>query len=828
MLGGRVMNITSNIVKSSVANHHEVIITYEENNQTKQDVIFIQYQEGLTNEKIIKLAEKEFNEKHKVKENKKTFKDIARKHKGLTVAISVVLVAGVITGVTFGVMAGVKAKKVPDDFDKMHEAYKNYLIKTTSVANYGDLSADEIMNKIVIGTRELPDKTKEPIYSSLEKKTISNVETYFIKDIDYEDGSNRDSWPASTHVSQALNLAITAAVRHDPKIQDIATKMTYYWVFNNYRNTNWWQNELGADNNLGSLGLFVYDDLNPKGQAALRGRLAEASFYYRPSLRTHTGANLFDYADITLKSAIISRNKTEFDIAVDRVEDEIDDTHLEGFQTDGSFFQHGQQVQIGSYGKGVIRLGKVLRTMAESSRDFKVEKMKIIENYILRGLQNMTHKGYVNYSAVSREIARENNLSALSNNFNQFDVYLELDAFTQRKELQTFLDNISGGRANDNGLTYFDKAKMIVVNSDGVYMSFKGTAPYLTNTECVNDENQLGLNLSYGTNTCVMDTGKEYFNIFPVWDFSYIPGTTSINVDEPTSNGNPEDCEFYAKDQRILWMRDVYGDQLYEQQLPEPVEQDPAKDYVYSGTESIEKSIADGVAVLMQRSNHHGENDFTVTCIATPNGMVLLGADLSYDGSKTENPDVEGHFTPNSRKLHTTIDQAFTVDDESLSEDKRSFTKGNVVYTLLDKEGQQINVTNSDIKKGYWGRNRALTTDEKDPTKEGVKYIEGKTTTLSIEHDNNRTNAKYAYSIQSQTKVDAGKLFTLVKNFDNNQKVQEVKLPDIEIPGVGTRKRVVVVAYEDIENYLTSLGKTIESLPKGQYQVVTVDVKEQL
>ena len=89
-------------------------------------------------------------------------------NKAITAITSVVLVGGLITGIALGVASIKPNSKVPDDFDKMREAYKNYLIKTSSLANYGDLSADEIMNKIVIGT---DSKTKEKIYSTL----ISNM-----------------------------------------------------------------------------------------------------------------------------------------------------------------------------------------------------------------------------------------------------------------------------------------------------------------------------------------------------------------------------------------------------------------------------------------------------------------------------------------------------------------------------------------------------------------------------------------------------------------------------------------------------------------------------
>ncbi|MCQ2796207.1 MAG: hypothetical protein MJ213_02710 [Bacilli bacterium] len=795
------MNIKYDIATSTSNENYEVIATYEENNQSKREVILIKKERDLSESEIIKLAQKEMK-KIISKRKKDNFFAKLKKHKVLTIAISTVLVAGIATGVSLGVIYSNEPKKEPDNFDKMHTAYKDYLISTTT-SNYENLSADEIMNKIVIGT----DANKQKIYSSLEKKVISNVETYYIKDINYEDGFNRDSWPASTHVSQALNLAITAETRKDPKIKEIAIKMTYYWVFNNYRNTNWWQNELGVDNNLASLGLFIYDDLNPKGQSALRGKIADASFYYRESLMTHTGANLFDYADITVKSSIISKNQTEFNIAKNRINDEICDDRLEGFQTDGSFFQHGQQVQIASYGKGVGRLGKVLSVLTKAGVNLSEEKMAIVERYLLRGLRSMTHKGYLNYSSMSREIARPNQIDTANNNFGQFNTYLDVDTFTKKEELQKYLDDVKDKKSTFDGMVYFDKAKMVAINVDGVYMSFKGTAPNLTNTECVNDENQLGLNLSYGTNTCVMDTGTEYYNIMPIWDYSMIPGTTSINLDGANINEgewvpatNP-----VSLDTTILTIRDkdYYNDQLYEQQLPEPTSDNG---YVYSSTSSIEKSETDKVAVLMQRSNHHKENNFTVTCVATPEGMVLLGADLGYTGDVTEgNGKV---FNQDSRKLHTTLEQIKMPEAEpQLTDNNHTLTCGNVVYTSLGNNPLEIKTSVRSVEGG-WERNR----HQNEPDKEKTK---GKTFTAYFDHGDNRDNAKYAYSIQSAAKVNAQQTFTVIKNFDDNLKVQEVKLPS---------GKTIVVSYQDLDNdYMTQSGKTISKdlLKEGHYQIVS-------
>ena len=720
-------------------------------------------------------------------------------------------------------LAGCNASnKTTTDFDKMRDAYKEYIMTSNKD------TIEENKNKTA---KQLIEEYK------LVEKRIGDYKTYCIDGLDYNFDTDRNEYLPGEHVKIALKIAYIGEARKSRAIKDIAVKMTYYWVFNNYRSTNWWHNHLGAGGNyLSSLGLFVYDDLTDQGKAAMVGKIANASLYYHPSLTTHTGANLFDYADITLKNSIITRNEDEFETAVSRVEEEITDKNLEGFQTDGSFFQHGQQVQIASYGKGVKRLGNVLRTVSKSSRKFDADKLNIVDKYLRRGLRSMTHKGYLNYSAMSRELVRKNVIDAeLGNNkFSEFSTYLELPDYPKKEELKRYLDSIANKQASlDEGeIVYFDKAKMLVGNIGGVYMSFKGVAPQLTNTECVNDENELGLNLSYGTNTCVMDEGDDYFNIAPIWDYAYIPGTTSINIKNSSSdtesvpNYLPAEIdktivgEVKPDGSRTPNLRDAYVDQLYERQLPVATDDNG---YVYSdGYDETNK-----IAVSMQRSCHHDENEFTVTSVLCEDGMVLMGADLKYTGSITFGSDkVLGEES--ARLLHTTLDQ--TTKKGELSNDNKSYTRGNVLYTsLCDHDIKEVkrevkNNPDGSYDTYNWQRNSPQTVwsrkDPDHPSEEEIKDFvrEGDTYTVYMDLEAGKpisgeaTAGKYAYSIQPKSKQE--KKFEVKYNFDTNtngKKVQAVKLP--------TANKLLVVFYETVTEALTIDGIGNITGTKGEFKL---------
>ncbi len=65
------------------------------------------------------------------------------------------------------------------------------------------------------------------------------------------------------------------------------------------------------------------------------------------------------------------------------------------------------------------------------------------------------------------------------------------------------------------------------------YLSAKMISARTTGTEMLNDENLQGYNLPLGA-TNIMTTGKEYSNIFPVWDWSRVPGVTAVR--NPSAN----------------------------------------------------------------------------------------------------------------------------------------------------------------------------------------------------------------------------------------------------------------------------------------------------
>lgn len=612
------------------------------------------------------------------------------------------------------------------DLSKVKDAYTQDILENTDISPYDTKSVEDIKKELAV-------------------KVVDGIETCYFTNIDYKTDNNRAEWKANNHNANTLKIAIAAIKSGNDELKDIAIKLTYYWVFNNFKNTNWWQNDLGATEAVAKIGVLLHGELNDKGQAALEGKVRNCSFKYNPSLKNHTGANLFDYADISVKSSIIDDDVDEFNVAFNTIADEITTETPEGFVPDGSFFQHGRQIQNASYGTAICRLGRIIKMISASNKYFSDDKMTIIENYILSGLRCSIHKGYISYIPASRTYTRpETPLDAKIFNTKQLAYYLDIPNFKNKTTLSNFIEDLKNKNSTFEGIKYFNVAKFLTMNIDDVYMSFNGSDNTLINSECVNNENQLGLNLSYATNTCVMDDGKEYVNNGPLWKYDYIPGTTSFNLDSG------------KEDEQLIEIKgnpNLYDDPLFETMLPAP---DENGNIVYGGGFSEENNIA----CLMQKSVSHKENKFTVTCFGCEDGMVIVGSDLEYTGEVTG----PGKFFTTPRTIHTTLEQCNYKGSHKLSEDGKELTHGNVVYKILDNDNK-MQVSTQEIT-GSWQRNNPDFKNE-------VKPVTGNTLLAFIEHGSNKAKG-YAYSIQPKSRED--KKFELIDTGDSN--IHAVKLPN--------------------------------------------------
>lgn len=591
--------------------------------------------------------------------------------------------------------------------------YHKIVVETVPTDNYENMSASEIIEKL------------EPVQKSglLDKK----YDTYRFKDLNYS-SEDRATWPAHLHIERALHIAVAAEKQKDSAKMDIAIKLTYFWLADNFWNSNWWFNTIGVPRDLGNIGIILFDKLSKGGQQRLLEIVHRGSFKYSPSTLTFTGANLFWYGDITLKSALLENDREAIDIMINRVIEEIKEDETEGFQHDGSFFQHGKEIYTGGYGRQASTfLTRIIASFAGSGYTWPKDKLDILVNFIIEGIKYCTHKGQFSYLTMGRALSRQTAAyvdgtgTDLGNVF-EYRYLLNLENCPHKEEIADMLDALEKkDRANFEGIKCYPQSAMISMNvGNDVYMSFKGVDNELINSETANSENILGHNFSYGANTCVMETGHEYDDISPYWKYDSLPGITSLpETDFELSHYNDDDFK-------------------------------PRKGegpYFCGQTEDV--------AFCMQRTNHMYRDktipydrlykvDFTVTCFATQYGMVILGAGLDWN-----KPDT---------KIITHVEQCFKTGDVNITTSK--VTHGNVVYKNLG-ENTTFAAEVSNVE-GNWHRNKTSYVDSQEE-KRDLLFI-------AIKTDQSKS---YAYSIQPTKQKDHN--FVVASN---TKSIQAIDLGD--------------------------------------------------
>ena len=189
-------------------------------------------------------------------------------------------------------------------------------------------------------------------FNSFDKKEISDYLSKMrpdgsFTDVNYEDQS-RGEWLTYQHLRRAAELS--CAYVEAPSLKDAVLSAVHFWYLKDYRNPNWWYNDLGVPQKL-RLILLNCDHLLDAG---IRKRMIER-------LQTDiepkwTGMNRLWFAENLLFRGVITRDSELIQKASREMADTIfiSQEGQEGVQVDASFAQHGMQLYNHGYGRDFL------------------------------------------------------------------------------------------------------------------------------------------------------------------------------------------------------------------------------------------------------------------------------------------------------------------------------------------------------------------------------------------------------------------------------------------------------------------------------------------
>ncbi len=357
----------------------------------------------------------------------------------------------------------------------------------------------------------------------------------YFNDIDYE-SQNTAIWDALDHlrrIQHKLLLSGKEALNDKALMNDVDAAYNY-WLDKDFKNPNWWFNQIGMVSTLAAITIMLIDHLKPEQIARAAELIKRGSVAGVPSMLRWTGANLIWGIRDTIYHALITDDEELMRIASARVGDEIlvADGLGEGIKPDMSFYQHGPMLYSCGYGRSfTYETAQLISILSGSKYAVSPDKIALFEDFVLDGQQYMMRGPGVDYQTIGREIARPNTISSAAF-ASVVALLLDTKECRRKDELAAFHKALTGEEYSFSSTKYFHYCYFLSHNTPEFHIAVKGHHTDYKGTEWGLQENRLGCNLNYGGVTTFMATGREYYNINPLTDYAAIPGTTAPRWDD--------------------------------------------------------------------------------------------------------------------------------------------------------------------------------------------------------------------------------------------------------------------------------------------------------
>jgi len=347
-------------------------------------------------------------------------------------------------------------------------------------------------------------------------------------DLDYHT-DQKSSWRPSWHMYRIMLLVRAYHKNNDAKYLDAVHRAMAFWIKNDFQCSNWWQNQIDIPYVYSSIILMLDKDANANELAYLDNILVKKVQQKNP-----TGQNKIWQHDIESRIALIHHDETAFSAAIANMQSVIKISTGEGIQPDYSFQQHGPMMQFGNYGLHFINSLLFWMTVtAKTHFAFDADKQNMMFNYCSNGLRWTVYKGAMDITAIGRQL-RENAAAKRGKNLQEdFNLFRLFDNGDVCKYALDGLTDAAQTNCKLNGNKSFWRSDYMVQMKGGNYMmSVKTHSADVKKIESINSENLMGAFLNDGV-TQVRQSGDEYRDIEPFWNWAMLPGITCDTIVKP-------------------------------------------------------------------------------------------------------------------------------------------------------------------------------------------------------------------------------------------------------------------------------------------------------
>lgn len=332
------------------------------------------------------------------------------------------------------------------------------------------------------------------------------------QDIDYA-AQNRSFWHCSSHLIRLRYMAAQWSnpkdVRfHSPCLGEALLQALTFWTKERRYAENWWWNEIFVPVKLGEICILAKELI-------FHTTLFQALLpYLRQTKLGYSGQNRIWQAQGMLFTAILTEDEKLLKRAHKEILAEIVYGKTEGIRADGSFHQHGPQLQFGNYGLSYLE-SMTFFLVCFAGTKWQFVKITPFRDFVCNGLKWVLWKEVMDLTAQGRQIQKDTQTRKNK---------ICRAAIAKLAKADPFF--ASRYKKEVTGNTMFFCSDYMVHRTRNFYASFRANSIHTLAVETyVNDDNLLGQYLSDGV-LMVMRTGREYLNIAGCWSWTRLPGTT--------------------------------------------------------------------------------------------------------------------------------------------------------------------------------------------------------------------------------------------------------------------------------------------------------------
>ncbi|QIP12979.1 DNRLRE domain-containing protein [Spirosoma aureum] len=386
--------------------------------------------------------------------------------------------------------------------------------------------------------------------SGLDNGVEANLKTLLIDqsrggarywaDINYS-STSATQWKPMNHLVRVSQFALAYTMPvskyyKNPELFEAIKKCLEYWQIRKPTSTNWFVYTIAIPKSIGET-LVIMRAGDQRLSSELEDNLIKLMTGYSPE--NQVGANKLDVAIHCIYRGCLTSNLTPLKLGIDQALLVLRQTEGEGLQRDNSFHQHNAQLQVASYGQTFL-LGQVKTAYYLKGSTYAVtgSQLKLLTDYVRNTFLKAIRGNVMDFSGLGRKVALPNTGHPMEKNV--LSSLIAIDP-ANKQDYQNAMDRITKVQPPSYGVgkshAQYWRSDYALHNRPNYTFSVRAVSGRTIRTENVNNENLKGYFLPDGATNIVVN-GSEYDGIFPAWDWTRIPGTTTAQLkDIPKING---------------------------------------------------------------------------------------------------------------------------------------------------------------------------------------------------------------------------------------------------------------------------------------------------